>query len=410
MPAEHTSAGVVSRLRTAIPVLVVLATAVASLGLNLVDQYAEQVPGLFSPVVYAGLVAAQALALVFRRQSPATVFVAVVILDSVLLGSTGGQLGTGSLGVMIATYSLLRTGTRRYRYAIVSAGAVATVLVSAIAMVVGAADSLLVIVAATLARPILQYGAPAALAEFLLARERLVRALRERAELAERQRVSGIEREMVEVRTAMARELHDIAAHHLSGIIVGAQAASALAESDPARTREMLRTVQQDARTTLADLRRTVGLLRSDNPDEVGASPQVPSLARIPALVETARSRQQSVELTLDGQPRPLGPLAETAGYRMVQESLANAAQHAPGATCHVQVEYLAELVRITVDNEASASIGSASLTQRKDRGYGISGMDERAGLVGGRLETGPRDGGWRNRLEIPYDRNGAAE
>jgi len=411
MSADQITRPRAAQLRAALPAVVVLALAVGYLGIGLVEEVAEVVPGGVSPVVHAALVALQAVALLFRFRAPVRAFWLIVLLDAVLLASSGGELGMGSLAVMIATYTLVRGGPSRAGYRTVLAAAVGTTVIGTVALVVSSALPPLVILVVVVARPILQYGAPAALAEFLLARERLVQALRDRAEFAERERRRDLEQEILAVRTAMARELHDIAAHHLSGIIVGAQAASALAATDPARTRDMLRTVQQDARTTLADLRRTVGLLRSDDDaDDLGgtASPTpFPALERIPALVDSARSHGQRVQLTVTGDPHQFGPLAETAGYRMVQESLANAAGHAPGAHCTVDVEYLPELVRITVYNSAPANAPAALSPGRRHPGYGIAGMEERADLVGGRLTTGPKpDGGWCNRLEIPLERN----
>jgi len=429
------SRAVAALLLSAVPPVLVLALAAGYIGIDLVEGLEDPVAGMVPPVVHAGLVALQALALVFRSRFPIVVFALVVLFDAALLATSGGELGTGALAVMIASYGVVRSGSGRTgvvgvsagraRYVVLLAGAAVTAIVSAVSMIAGATFAPLAILAVVVARPVLQYGIPAGIAEYALARERLVQALRDRAELAERERVRSVEREIAGVRTAMARELHDIAAHHLSGIIVGAQAASALVAVDPERTREMLRTVQRDARTTLADLRRTVGLLRSDDPEdpyggESAVQPAaIPSLDRIAGLVETARGRGQDVTLVVVGQPRVLGPLAETAGYRMVQESLANAARHAAGAPARVRVEYLSELVRITVDNDASSSsVANAAeprsaaaktvqTASRSDRGYGISGMEERAELVGAALTTGPlAGGGWRNRLDIPLDEN----
>ena len=399
-------------LRSAVPPLVVLALAVGYLVIELGEGLAEPATDLLPPTVYPGLVALQALALVFCQRAPVVVFFLVLLLDAVLLATSGGELGTGSLGVMIATFTLVRSGELRHRYLLIICGAAVTALASIVAMAAAGAYAVWAVLAVAVARPALQYGIPSALAEFFLARERLVKALRERAELAERERAWGVEREIAGVRTAMARELHDIAAHHLSGIIVGAQAASALMATDQERSRQMLKTVQQDARTTLADLRRTVGLLRGDDSDTSASAGQpapIPSLARIPVLVDAARGRGQQVRLTVEGIPQPLGPLAETAGYRMVQESLANAARHAAGADCDVHIGYSATGVRIVVDTAAAPATVPTPGSTRTGHGYGIPGMQERADLVGGSLLTGPRpDGGWRNTLEIPIEHPGS--
>lgn len=392
--------------------MLILVLAAGYLGADALVGLPESVTAGISTPVAAGLVALQAMALFVRHRAPRVVFALVVLLDAALLSPTGGVLGTGSLAVMVATYGVLRGGTSRSRYLVVGAGAVVTLLVGGIAMGAAGVFPTVVVLALAVARPLVQYAIPAALAEFLLSRARLVQALRERADLAERERLHEVAREIAGVRTAMARELHDIAAHDLSGIIVGAQAASTLVATDPERSRDMLRTVQQDARTTLADLRRTVGLLRSDDPQESGSVLQpapVPSLGQVDALVHMARSRGQLVEFSVDGDPRPIGPLAETAGYRMVQESLANAARHAPDAPGYVHIEYLPALVRVTVYNDAPLEPDAGPAAPPLEGGYGISGMQERADLVGGRLTTArQRDGAWRNVLEIPAENDGS--
>lgn len=377
------------------------------------------VAGPVPPFVHVLLVALQALALTRRRAHPAAVLAVVVALDGVVLGTTRGELGIGALAVVVAAYELARrapggAGVRTARTLLVVA-AVVTTAVATVAYVV-AGGPLLEGLALALARAALQYGLPVVVAERGRAREHLVQLQREHAEMVERERHDRAQRELQAGRTALARELHDIAGHHLSGIVVSAQAASALTRSDPERAREMLSGLQDDARTALADLRRTVGLLRSDDADPTGGpgTPgRTPSLAAIAGLVEDARARGQEVEHAETGEPRPLSPLAETAAYRLVQESLANSARHAPGAACAVRVEHSPDAVRVTVTNRpapAALRVGSpadaaASLESGVGRheGYGLAGMAERAALVGARVTTGPQpDGGWRNQLTIP--------
>jgi signal transduction histidine kinase len=396
------------RARTALPSLVVLAIAVGYLVVTYLPQEPDEpLPGGVSPLVHAAAIALQAVALAMRLRSPIPVFAVATVLDAVVLATSGGELGIGLLAVMIATYTLVRSRDVDGRQVIVGIGALVSAGVGAVAMVVVDSVPLLGIAGLAIVRVVLQFAIPAAVAEVQRGRDELVDALRDRAEMADRERRSRVERELVAQRTGMARELHDIAAHHLSGIIVSAQAASTLVATDPDRTREMLRVLQQDARTTMADLRRTVGLLRSDDldDDERGAM-RSPTLDRVPDLVEEARRHGQDVDLAVEGEARALGPLAETAGYRMVQESLANAARHAPGAPSRVRVVYTSSAVEITVENEASAT-EPPPRRGSNDRGYGLSGMEERADLVGADLTIGPRPGGgWRNHLTIPFDRD----
>lgn len=199
----------------------------------------------------------------------------------------------------------------------------------------------------------------------------------------------------------MARELHDIAAHHLSGIVLSAQAAAALLPGDPARAREYVGTVRDEAQHTLANLRQAVGLLRMQAPGELAP---VPSLEQLPALVESLRAAGVQVAVEVEGEPVPLGPLAETAAFRMVQESLTNARAHAPGAPAQVRLRYGPDGVDITVANGPATTTPDAEhRAATRGTGNGLLGMRERASLLGGDLETGPTaEGGWRNRLHLP--------
>nr|WP_201468931.1 histidine kinase [Microbacterium hydrocarbonoxydans] len=407
------------RMRRAIPPVLVLAAAVGYLGADLwLEELPAAVPGDVPPAVYAGLVAVQALFLTFRLRAPISVFAGTVLLDAVVLATSAGELGVGSLGVILAAYGMARRSPRDPAMTALGIGALVTTVVGGGALLFGSRESVLVLILTVTARIALQYLAPAAVAEYFRGRERLADALQEQARMAEHERRERAEREVRATREALARELHDIAGHHLSGIIVSAQAAGALTRSDLDRAREMMQTVQDDARIALADLRRTVGLLRSDDDAPSGAPSPVPAIAGIAALVDVARERGQRVTLTRFGDARPVGALAETTAYRMVQESLANAARHAPGAGCDVSVRFGADAVEIMVSNEAAAepaavpSIdrGTSVRNEGSGSGYGLSGMAERAELIGAQLSAGPDDGGgWTNRLRIPLDGRSAA-
>ncbi|PRY14695.1 sensor histidine kinase [Kineococcus rhizosphaerae] len=197
-------------------------------------------------------------------------------------------------------------------------------------------------------------------------------------------------------RTAMARELHDIAAHHLSGIALMAAVVDRQIDTDPARAHEGARQIRAQSTSVLDDLRRLVGLLRED----VEAERSVESVATIADLV--ARSprpvalrtqRREGFDLA-----HGVGPLAQLAVHRAVQEALSNAALHAPGADCCVEVDDRdpARLV-VRVRNGAPAV-----RPERSSGGFGLRGMQERADLVGASLRYGPTpDGGWQVELGL---------
>ena len=398
-----------ARARSMFPSLLVTAVALGYVALDLGgEEIPATVPGDLPPLVHAGLVLMQALALLARRRRPLAVFAVVVAADLVVLATTAGELGIGALGVVVAAYTVARRVDRTVRLVALVAAASATALVGSAAMAFGPVGSPAGVVLATAtARVVVLYLLPVVAAEHVRGRERLREALDAQERATERERLLDADRAVRSERAALARELHDIAGHHLSGIIVGAQAATALISSDPGRAREMLRTVQDDARITLGDLRRTVGLLRDDEPEASGRPVAAPTMAGIEGLAEAARERGQDVTTVVGGQPRPLGPLAEATAYRMVQESLANAARHAPGAPCRVAVTWTDDQVEVVARNEAAdPALVAPGASTSTGPGDGLAGMAERAELVGARLTTGPdrHHGGWTNRLVLVGD------
>jgi signal transduction histidine kinase len=216
---------------------------------------------------------------------------------------------------------------------------------------------------------------------------------------------------LAEQRTAMARELHDLAAHHLSGIALMASAIDRQITTDPEAARRGVREVREQSRVVLADLRRLVGLLREDD----GAETSALTLAAVPDLVAAAPGAPGDVTLAVlraegargaDGAPlgAGVGPLAQLAGYRIVQEALANVRTHATGAACRVTVDDRgADAVVLTVRN--GVPTGEPRAGDPDHRGYGLRGMRERAELVGADLRHGPTpDGGWEVRLVLPRE------
>ncbi|WP_129338254.1 sensor histidine kinase [Cellulomonas endophytica] len=244
-------------------------------------------------------------------------------------------------------------------------------------------------------------------------------AARRQAERARRQEVAAVRREQdallaaaaARERTAMSRELHDIAAHHLSGIALLAGAVERQVATDPDAARASARLVREQSRSVLDDLRRLVGLLREDGD---GGRP-VETLAALEALVRRRREAGADVVLVTDPPAGPaadlVGPLAQLVAHRMVQEALANAAAHAPGAPCVVEVALPApDRLLVTVRNGPppagrGAAAGAAGAAEGARGGFGLVGMAERAQLVGGELAYGPApDGGWRVRLGLPVE------
>jgi signal transduction histidine kinase len=198
-------------------------------------------------------------------------------------------------------------------------------------------------------------------------------------------------------RMTMSRELHDIAAHHMSGIALMAAAMDRQIDTDPATAKQSARQVREQSRAVLDDLRRLVGLLRED----ADATRPVETLDAVTALVENRRASGAEIDLVVPTGSTGVGPLAQLVVYRMVQESLANAAVHAPGARCAVEIGEphqgrLAVVVRNGAPTGPDPGPGG---------GFGLIGMAERAQLVGAELDHGPTpDGGWEVRLTLPVE------
>ena len=191
-------------------------------------------------------------------------------------------------------------------------------------------------------------------------------------------------------RARIARELHDVVAHHVSMISVQAETARLTTPGMPAAGAQRLLQIGDTARTALTEMRRLLGVLREDVPgDAVERAPQ-PGLGELNELLDEARSTSgATTRLILSGSPDPLDPGVELAAYRIVQEALTNARRHAPGAAVDVELQYtdVALLVRIR-DNGPGPS--SPAVTA----GHGLLGMRERAAAVGGRLQVGAAAGG----------------
>ncbi|GAA2170807.1 hypothetical protein GCM10009846_02450 [Agrococcus versicolor] len=196
-------------------------------------------------------------------------------------------------------------------------------------------------------------------------------------------------------RVRIARELHDVVAHHVSAMGIQAGAARRTLRTDADRAETSLRSVEQSARDAIAELRTMVVALRSDGD---GDGP-MPTLADVDALLATARESGQTVDHLVVGEPMPVSPVVELTLVRVLQESLTNARKHAgPSASVDVRLRYRGEIVEIEVSDDGHGAPARALGT-----GMGLTGMRERVAAVGGTLHAGARvSGGWLVRATIP--------
>ncbi|MEU8780207.1 sensor histidine kinase [Streptomyces sp. NPDC048637] len=224
-----------------------------------------------------------------------------------------------------------------------------------------------------------------------------------RTQLVEQEVLTAEERArrtLLEERNRIARELHDVVAHHMSVISIQAQVAPHLVKEPTDELKENLAGIRRNAVEALTELRRVLGVLRSEDAlaDGVRHTPQ-PTLGRLDELVGTVRGAGLAVTTEISGEPRPLSPGVELSAFRIVQEALSNAIRHAPGAEVRVAIGYRPGGLSIRVTN--SAPDGPAPPSQ--GAGHGLLGMHERATMLGGELATGPTpDGGYEVTAILP--------
>ncbi|TDD11595.1 sensor histidine kinase [Nonomuraea deserti] len=222
--------------------------------------------------------------------------------------------------------------------------------------------------------------------------------VRLRTELNERGRRDAADAAVRAERRRIARELHDVVAHHITVInaLVGGARATLPAEQEV--TRNALESAEQTARQAMSEMRRLLDVLRADGQEGPDAATGV-GADRLPTLIKEARSAGLPAHLTVKGEPVALPAVVDHAVYRIVQEALTNTRKHAPGARASVRLAYEPDAVEVeVVDDGSTKGTGSP--------GFGLGGMAERVALCGGQLSTGPRapQGGFRVHARIPLE------
>ncbi|WP_033824143.1 sensor histidine kinase [Kitasatospora sp. MBT63] len=234
-----------------------------------------------------------------------------------------------------------------------------------------------------------------------------------RRRLAEQEQISEAERglrTLLEERTRIARELHDVVAHHMSVITVQADSAPYRLTGLPPEAAAEFATIAAAARSSLGEMRRLLGVLRSEQHGDPDRTPQ-PGVRDLGGLVETVAQAGVSAELTVGAEVEALLPLPDAVDlsvYRIVQEALANVVRHAPGAAAWISLAAEDGALRITVVNAAADGVvggggGGAAVEAAEGTGHGLVGMRERVRLLDGRLDTGALpEGGFRVAAVLP--------
>jgi len=349
------------------------------------------------------LTTAQGLLLALRRTAPVLCLALVVTLQVMVFAAVPAELVVRGPAPLVAAYTCgVLLAPRRAARLVATAAAVESIGFVALLLPVPSVGALLLPMSTQLASAALGYGAATLIGAYVAARRGYVALLRARAAEAEQAQRTRADEAVRRERTRMARELHDIAAHHLSGMVVQAAMVERLVDRDPDQARRITGRVREQGRETLRDLRMVVGALRDPGttaPDPQDEAP-VPGLAALDRLVATTRELGTRVTVERRGELPELPPIADVTGHRVVQEALANAREHAPGAGVRIVLEHVADELRIEIVDDGPAGAGVAPdrpAGPGRDRGFGLVGMRERAQLVGARFEAGPTGaGGWR--------------
>ncbi|MCX5391650.1 sensor histidine kinase [Streptomyces sp. NBC_00094] len=212
-------------------------------------------------------------------------------------------------------------------------------------------------------------------------------------------------RTVLEERTTIARELHDVVAHHMSVVAIQAEAAPYRVENPPPELEQAFLTIRENAVAALTELRRILGVVRAED-YEAPDAPQ-PTLADLDALVRNVTEAGLDVEKTVTGAVRELPQGVELSAYRIVQEALSNVLRHAPGAAAKVEVSYVLGGLGLRVANGPARGLVKPS----PGAGHGITGMRERVTMLGGEMTAeATADGGYEVAAFIPVSREETVE
>jgi signal transduction histidine kinase len=386
-----------------------LAVAVAVLGLSAIGV--RHVPLAVALLFIVAMSAPVAL----RRRYPVGAFAAVVVVGGFEVLALPRPFGS-DLAVIVLLYTVAAYRPRR-----ISGLALAVCLAgSLVAIVVWGAHAVhsawsFAGVAAVLAGPALLAWL---LGDSMQWRRGYYRGLEERAARAERERDAQAQIAVAAERARIARELHDVVAHHVSVMVVQADGAAFALEASPERARQALTAISRTGRQALAEMRRLLGVLRSADDTGGELEPQ-PGVEQLGGLLEQARASGLPVSFAVEGVPRPLPPGAALAAYRIVQESLTNARKHGgPAVTAAVALRFCEDqlVIKVTDDGRRRAGAaavavvgglrgggdGSAAGAAGDGQGHGLIGMRERVEVYGGTVAAGPCPGGWRVTATLP--------
>jgi signal transduction histidine kinase len=342
------------------------------------------------------LLALQTVPIAWRRRDPMAV---LFITGSAIMGYSvlGYKSSNGYLGVFVA-FLTVAANEPRARATIAAAVTAGGILFSfACYAAFGSMEGW----TANLTATFLSFGVAWLIGDNIRVRRAYTRQLEQRAAELEIEREEKAALAVSQERARIARELHDVVAHHVSVMVVQASGARRVLEKNPAAAPDALQAVEQSGRTALSEMRRMLEVLRTD---EAGVGPQ-PGLDELDRLVGQVRDAGLPVELAVEGRPRELPGAMDLAAYRIVQEALTNTVKHAGQASARVVVRYEPESLLLEISDDGRGAAAPLLAGADQGGGQGLIGMRERVALYGGSLEAGPVfPGGYRVRAIFPLE------
>ncbi|MEV5952015.1 sensor histidine kinase [Streptomyces sp. NPDC051993] len=336
------------------------------------------------------IAAVSCCALLWRRHYPFGVLVVAVTCGMILQVLGVRESPLVSSPVIVAVYTLAAQTDRRTTWAATSSSAVLLVVAAAVFQRSWLDPDNAAMLAWT--------ALPAAVGDGLRSRRAYVTAVEERAEHAERTREQEARQRVAAERVRIARELHDVVAHHIALINAQAGVAVHLVSKQPEQILTALEDIRDTSRSALEELRVTVSLLRQSDDPQAPRDP-MPGLAQVPALLASFERVGLSVKHTRHGLAELLAPTVDLAAYRIVQEALTNVRKHAGTDHARLCLHYRPQWLTITVEDDGRAG----PQQPHPGMGHGLIGMRERAASVGGKLEAAARpDGGFTVTAELP--------
>jgi signal transduction histidine kinase len=345
-----------------------------------------------APGLMVGLACA-VLPLALRRRNPLLALTGCTVgflVSCLAFGSD--ETAITSIVLSLAVYSAAAHGRPRWRTWVCGASLVAVMAVvwhAAVTEIPSDMPTMLPVALFTLV--LLNFAlfcAMWALGSALGSRRRRAEELLRRTVELEHEREANANRAVFDERVRIARELHDVVAHHVSMMGVQAGAARVVIGRDPAKAKDALASIEASSRQAVAELHGLLGFLRRDG-DAEDLAPQ-PGLADLAALAATMGDSALSVGVSVEGKQRPLAPTVDVSAYRIVQEALTNTLKHAGASRADVRLHYRPGAVDLEITDDGDAGGNAAA----GPGGLGLIGMRERAGLHGGVLSAGPAPGG----------------